>query len=169
MNNKLKKIRRGVICLSILIGSSMVIIVPANALNDNKIVIKSDIKSQDIIDEYKKQINIYIEKAENDIDNNNMVQGEKDANIALGYIDKITDNIIKKDKPKKISEVMDNVYEYQANDYLRKAVINLGNNKLNESENDLIIAFNNGNKISDSLIRQPIINMIIKIQNQINI
>lgn len=225
MNNKLKVISRSFIFLSLLIGSSTIVLIPVNAIDNNdvennKMAIKTEIISPDMINSYientknkirnndmvkaqtnintlldyvkKMSINInnqkivndncnledkineiqtafFIKKAEESLKSEKIIQAEENLNKALDYANDINNISIKKSKLSDVNIITDKINEYQSNKFLKKVVSSIGNNNFDEIEDDLITAFKYGNKISDSKIRQPIVEIIIKIQNQVSI
>lgn len=174
MNNKLKNLSKGFVYLSFIIGSSIIVLIPAKALDNNIIAVKYDviinpeINNENTMDLYKDKIDLYIREAEEKFNCNDIVGSEESINMALKYIDKISNNIRSQEYIEKTDKILNLINQYKSNEFLKKAVINLGNNNIKESEDYLIKAFNYGNQITESIIRQPIIDMILRIQNQIS-
>lgn len=176
MNNKLKKLSRGFVCLSFLIGSSIVVLIPVKAISNTDIehikydsIIKTEIQPINKANIYRDKVSLCIKEAEVNLNNNNISGAENNINIALDYLEKFPNNLINDKLNEKIDTLINSINKYKANNYLKEAVINLGNNNINKAEDYLLKAFNYGNQITKSNIREPIVSMIIRIQNQISI
>jgi hypothetical protein len=166
-NNNLKKTIATVIFVSVIMGTSVVTIIPAHALSKMPMVVNGT-KFHDGIK--IEQANTYCKRTEADIDEKNFDEAQKSLNNAYTLISDINNSIYTKQSlSNKLASLQEKIYEGQANEYLRRALLDINANDISKAHLDLITAFNYGNQISESEIRQPIVAMIIKVQNQITI
>lgn len=164
-NNNLKKTIATAIFISIIMGTSIITVIPAYALNEVPMAVNST-KLQDKVN--IEQVNTYYKKAEANVSENNFDEAQNSLYKAFSLIDDISNsNYTKEALNNKLASLQDKIYEGQANEYLKRALLSINAKDISKADYDLITAFNYGNQISDSNIRQPIVEMIIKVQNQI--
>lgn len=166
-SNNLKKIIATAIFISTILTTSLIAIIPAHALSEQHIDVNY-IKLQDIINIEK--VNTYCEKAEEEMNKSNYSE-------AQGYVDKAycimqnMDSIVLSEQSlkEKVDIIQDKIFKEKSNEYLKKALLSINTKDLSKACDYLITAFNYGNQINDSNVRQPIISMIIRVQNQISV
>lgn len=165
-NNNLKKTIATAIFISTIMGTSIITVIPAYALNEAPMIVNST-RLQDSIN--IEQVNTYLKKVEANISKkNDFDEAQNYLDKAKGLVNDIKDSsYVKRSLNNKITSLQEKVYEGQSNEYLKRALLSINAKDISKADYDLITAFNYGNQISDSNIRQPLVEMIIKVQNQI--
>lgn len=165
-NCNLKKTIASAIFLSSIVGSSIVTIIPAHAVNNTKaIVISSQLEDRFNIE----QADQYFQRALKSMDDKNFDNAQKELSSGYNFINKVKDSSLKQVLNTRFSSLQDKICECQANHHLRNALLNINKGDISKAHLDLITAFNYGNEIADGSLRQPLVSLIIKVQNQITI